>query len=75
MLMVTQAAGFCQQCTAACCLLRQVGENAQGTHLWSDRYSLLRNVTRSRLSLRTCRVTSGPLASSMTNLWDVWVVA
>lgn len=44
------------------------GRSTQCTHSCSERYSLLRSVTCSRLSLRVCKVTSGPLTSSMTNL-------
>lgn len=40
-----------------------------GTYSRSERYSLQRSVICSRLSLKISRVTSGPLASSMTNLW------
>lgn len=40
------------------------------TYSRSERYSLQRSVICRRLSLRISRVTSGPLASSMTNLWE-----
>lgn len=54
-----------------CLELREV-ERKPPEHTLTSRargtYSLLCNVTCSKLSLRICRVTSGPLASSVTNL-------